>query len=176
MNETNVVVACAERQVFWYQNAEPAKCAEPDHEHRHHEVHRHHDVLVLPDGARIKAASYYALDPYARDREPDYGLYLDRRWQPPWPHDHLDWPDFGLPDNPAQLLTALGSVLDRARGGKQVEIGCLGGHGRTGTALACLAILTGQRPADAIAWVRAHYCPEAVETTAQEEFITGLER
>ena len=94
----------------------------------------------------------------------------------PWPHDHLDWPDFGVPDDPTLVLAALRSVLERARAGEQVEIGCLGGHGRTGTALACLAVLGGQRSAEVIAWVRGHYCSEAVETTDQEEFIIGVER
>jgi hypothetical protein len=176
MNETSVIVVCADRHVFWYQNAEPAKCTGLGHEHRRHEVHRHRDAVVLPDGARIAAASFHAPDPYTRDREPDYGLYLDRRWQPPWPHDHLDWPDFGVPDDPTRFLAALRSVLERARAGEQVEIGCLGGHGRTGTALACLAVLGGQRSAEVIAWVRGHYCSEAVETTDQEEFIIGVER
>jgi protein-tyrosine phosphatase len=72
------------------------------------------------------------------------------------------------------LLEALRAVLERARAGESVEIGCVGGHGRTGTALAWLAFLTGPHAADAVAWVRAHYCPRAVETAAQERFITGL--
>jgi protein-tyrosine phosphatase len=36
-------------------------------------------------------------------------------------------------------------VLERARAGERVDVGCFEGHGRTGTALACLAILTGHR-------------------------------
>jgi len=55
-----------------------------------------------------------------------------------------------------------------------VEVGCIGGHGRIGTALAILAILTGHPAADAVAWVRANYCPKAVETIDQEAFITRL--
>lgn len=82
-------------------------------------------------------------------------------------------PDFGVPD-PTPTVAALQSVLDRARSGQQVEIGCLGGHGRTGTALACLAILAGEKPGDAVAWVRANYCSEAVETNTQEEWVTAL--
>jgi hypothetical protein len=35
--------------------------------------------------------------------------------------------------------------------GEQGEVGCVGGHGRTGTALAILAILTGHPAADAVA-------------------------
>lgn len=138
------------------------------------EVHRHRDVVSLPDGTRVTAVSFDAIDPYARDEQPDYGLYLDHRWQPPWVHDHLDWPDFGVPGDPAVLLTALRLVLDRARTGEQVEVGCIGGHGRTGTALACLAVLTGQPASQAVAWVRANYCQGAVETAGQEAFINGL--
>jgi hypothetical protein len=46
--------------------------------------------------------------------------------------------------------------------------------GRTGTALACLAVLGGVVPGEAIAWVRANYCPKAVETDEQEAFVAGL--
>jgi hypothetical protein len=69
----------------------------PDHQHRQAEVHRHRSAVSLPEGTKITAVSFDAADPYARDRQPGYGLYLDRRWQPPWDHDHLGWPDFGVP-------------------------------------------------------------------------------
>ena len=117
------------------------------------------------------AVSFDADDAYTRDRPPDYGLYLDHRWQPPWPHDHLDWPDFGIPAGTAPVVVALGSVLDRARAGRRVEIGCLGGHGRTGTAFACLAIMTGHPAHDSVDWVRTSYCAKAVETPEQEAFV-----
>ena len=55
-----------------------------------------------------------------------------------------------------------------------VEIGCLGGHGRTGTALACLAVLAGTPAAEAVAWVRGAYCPKAVETDAQRAFVESF--
>jgi hypothetical protein len=51
----------------------------------------------LPDGTEVTAVSFDAADPYIREQPPDYGLYLDHKWQPPWAHDHLDWPDFGVP-------------------------------------------------------------------------------
>ncbi len=66
------------------------------------------------------------------------------------------------------------SLLDRARAGQRVEIGCYGGHGRTGTALACLAILCGQAPGEAVGWVRAGYCERAVETDEQEAFVRNF--
>src|SRR5918995_563824 len=88
------------------------------------------------EGSGAPAVSFAPTDPYRRDRPPDHGLYLDPRWRPPWDHDHLDWPDFGVPDDPVPVVAALRSLLDRARAGERVEVGCLGGHGRTGTALA----------------------------------------
>ncbi len=61
-----------------------------------------------------------------------------------------------------------------ARTGERVEVGCLGGHGRTGTALACLAVLTGTLADDAVAWVRGNYCYKAVETDVQEQLVAAL--
>ena len=91
-----------------------------------------------------------------------------------WPHDLLDWPDFSVPGDPAPVVAALESLLQRARAGERVEIGCDGGHGRTGTALACLAVLCGHAPDDAVGWVRATSCERAVETDEQEAFARNL--
>jgi hypothetical protein len=135
--------------------------------------HRHRDPVTFPDGTTVVAVSY-GDDPYARDSAPDFGLYLDARWAPPWEHDHIDWPDFGVPADAPAARAALAGLLDRARAGDQVEIGCLGGHGRTGTALAWLAVLAGQPPAGAVEWVRANYCDQAVETDDQAAFIAAL--
>ena len=134
-----------------------------------HERHVHRDVVEFPDGSSVIAVSF-GDDPYARETAPAFGLYLDARWDPPWPHAHLAWPDFGVPD-PDELGAALPQLLARARGGDMVEIGCLGGHGRTGSALACLAVLTGVPADGAVDWVRAHYCPDAVETDEQRAFV-----
>jgi hypothetical protein len=56
----------------------------------------------------------------------------------------------------------------------QDELGSMGGHGRTGTALACLAVLAGCPPAGAVAWVRANYCQSTVETAEQEALVLTL--
>jgi hypothetical protein len=171
MTESRSVVACSQCKVHWYVEYEPATCTDPDHEHKRFDVHQHRSVVVLPDGTEVTAVSFGAVDPYSRESSPDYGLYLDKRWQPPWTHDHLDWPDFGVPDDVSQVAAALRSLLDRARAQERVEVGCLGAHGRTGTALACLAILCGHPPNEAIPWVRANYCADAVETVEQETFV-----
>lgn len=173
VTEIREVVACPACGTFWPLGGEAA-CADPAHDHRRHELHRHRTALRLPDGTEVVAVSYDAADPHACERPPDYGLYLDARWRPPWPHEHADWPDFGVPPDPDGLATALRGVLRRARAGQRVEVGCAGGHGRTGTALACLAVLCGHPPAGAVAWVRAAYCARAVETPGQEAFVAAF--
>jgi hypothetical protein len=172
--EIRRVVACAECFLYWDGNSEPAKCQNDDHSHHVFEKHRHLDLVVLPDGTRLTAVSFDRAAPYSRDREPDYGLYLDPCWQPPWDHTHLDWPDFGVPASTEAVVEALEALLERARSGQDVEVGCIGGHGRTGTALACLAVPADHPAPDAVAWVRASYCPKAVETPAQEAFAAAF--
>jgi len=131
----------------------------------------HRDLFELPAGATVTAVSFDPDDPYGRVTVPDFGLYLDDRWAPPWLHEHVPWPDFAVPADPAALLTALQDLMRRARLGQVVEVGCFGGHGRTGTALACLARLTGQSPRAAVAWIRSTYCDQAVETHEQVDFV-----
>jgi protein-tyrosine phosphatase len=174
VDEVTVIVACTECGVFWPRDAGPPQCVDPAHSHSEHELHRHRTPVDLGEGVEVVAVSFDAADPYTRDRAPDFGLYLDSRWQPPWPHDHVDWPDFGVPADAETVVAALRDLLRRARSGERVEIGCQGGHGRTGTALACLAVLTGRRRGEAVAWVRANYCEMAVETDDQAAFVAGL--
>lgn len=166
---------CTHCGVLWDVDRDDAACVDADHDHQRFELHRHRTVVTLRDGTEIVAVSFDDTDPYARDRPPDFGLYLDPRWQPPWPHHILDWPDFGVPEDPAEVVTALRALRARARRGARVELGCHGGHGRTGTALACLAVLSGEPPEEAVAWVRAHYCDQAVETPEQAAFVAALE-
>ena len=174
MFEIRRVVVCTECGLYWDGGSEPAKCRNDDHKPRVLETHRHLSPVVLPDGTRLTAASFDPVAPYSRTRDPDYGLYLDPRWQPPWDHGHVDWPDFGVPESPGAVAEALKAILERARSGQDIEVGCLGGHGRTGTALACLAVLAGHPALDAVAWARSSYCREAVETPEQEAFVATL--
>ena len=59
---------------------------------------------------------------------------------------------------------------------ERVEVACAGGRGRTGTALACLAVLDGVDPAAAVRYVRAGYHPRAVETPGQRRFVARYRR
>lgn len=130
----------------------------------------HLDLVVLPDGTPVGAVSLAAATP-DRPVPPDFALVLDASFSPPFPHAHLDWPDGAVPGEPGQIRVALADLLARARRGERVEVGCTAGHGRTGTALACLAVLAGLEPAAAVDFVRAAYCEQAVETDDQARFV-----
>ena len=172
--DTTLVTSCRQCRTFWPADSEP-RCTDASHDHAEHIVHRHHDRVAIADGVEVVATSFDVSDPYQRTDLPDFGLYLDDRWDPPWPHQHLAWPDFGVPDA-RELTAALDDVLGRVRQGATVEIGCLGGHGRTGTALACLAVLSGVPADQAVAKIRKDYCDRAVETSDQESFVGTFAR
>jgi hypothetical protein len=90
--------------------------------------------VVFPDGTRIRASSIFERDEDASGR--DFGLYMDPRWNPSWPAEIIAWPDFGVPAHGARAVAQIRSAFIRAKSGQSVEIGCMGGLGRTGTVLA----------------------------------------
>ncbi|GAC1313756.1 MAG: protein-tyrosine phosphatase family protein [Chloroflexota bacterium] len=102
---------------------------------------------------------------------PDFGLYCDPQWQPTGPAVILTWPDFGVPSDQAAADREIRSAFERARGGQRVEVACVGGHGRAGTVLACMAVLAGVEPADAVEWVRSTYCRRAVQEPSQQYWV-----
>lgn len=88
----------------------------------------------------------------------------------PWPSRWVRWPDFWLPTDRAAARAALRELWQRADG-HRVEVACGGGRGRTGTALACLAVLDGVPPHEAVGFVRHGYHPHAVETPWQRRYV-----
>ena len=128
-------------------------------------------LLTLPSGRAVRGRAWRDV----ADPRPELGLYLLRRppadlpWQTRW----VRWRDFSLPADPALLRESLCELLDRS-GAARVEVACRGGVGRTGTALACLAVLDGLPADEAVAFVRARYLPRAVETRAQATFVSGF--
>jgi len=174
MIEAHLRGLCPLCMIDW-PDGEDASCTEADHRAGHltYPLHRHRSAVLLPGGSAITAVSFYGGDPYQRDEAPAYGLYLDLRWRPPWPHQHLDWPDNDIPSDQEEMLSGLGALLERARAGQRAEIGCLAGHGRTGTALAAMAVLCGHPASQAVEWVRANYCDRAVHEK-QEGFVQRL--
>jgi hypothetical protein len=127
-------------------------------------------VVQLPSGRRVRGRGLRR--PLPDGPLPEFGVYL--LGNPPgpvaWESTWLPWPDFRLPRDPATARTALAEAWRRA-GEERVEVACDGGRGRTGTALACLAVLDGVPSAEAVDWVRAHYDPRAVETPWQARFV-----
>ena len=125
--------------------------------------------VTFPDGTQVRAHGIAARD--ADDGWRQFGLYCDAAWQPDWPALTIDWPDFGLPAKPETAARQIVETFERAKQGERVEVGCLGGIGRTGTVLACMAVIAGVRREEAVTWVRQHYRPEAVETSAQANWV-----
>lgn len=132
---------------------------------------RHYNFPVtMKDETIIYASSNW--DREDHEETPDFGLYLDSVWQAPCLAYFLDWQDFGLPARWEIAAYTIIDVYRKARDfGLWVEVGCIGGHGRTGTVLACMAVLGGENYAEAIARVRNTYCKEAIETKEQIWFV-----
>lgn len=127
-------------------------------------------VLALPSGRLVRGRGVAAGVPTGP--VPAFGLYVLGQEPPPvsWDSQWVRWPDFGLPSDGAALRQALTRVLDLAAT-QRVEVACAGGRGRTGTALACLAVMDGVPARDAVAYVRQHYSPHAVETPWQRWYV-----
>jgi hypothetical protein len=131
-----------------------------------------HGVLSLPSGRLVRGRGLR--DPMPAGDPPAFGVYLLGQ-RPPgvdWATRWIRWPDFRLPADPEQAGTVLREAWERAAH-ERVEIACRGGLGRTGTALACLAVLDGVPPRDAVAFVRRGYHPRAVETPWQRRFVVA---
>jgi protein-tyrosine phosphatase len=102
---------------------------------------------------------------------PEFAVVLQGRDPGPFPWEHrwVQWHDFRNPSSSADALEALAEAHRRAAE-ERVELACGGGIGRTGTALAVVAVLAGVPAADAVAWVREHYHPRAVEAPWQRRW------
>jgi protein-tyrosine phosphatase len=148
-------------------------------------------AVRFPDGTQVLAGAIGG----ARRTSPDLGLYayghairrastsgrvinlLSRRalhggsWTPSWEAWWLHWPDFGVPGDGREAAARIVAAFHRAKSGDVVEVRCYGGTGRTGTMLACMAVLAGVAPDEAIAWVRREYRPRAVERPSQERWV-----
>ncbi len=142
------------------------------------------DAIALPDGTLVRGRG--RSQPVPPGPVPDFGLYLGRPqercppvvgvprrqvWRPQWPADWVEWPDFGVPRDESLAADRIRHAYDLARGGQRVEVACLGGTGRTGTVIACMAVLAGHPADQALVWTRGHYRPRAVETPGQRRWI-----
>lgn len=134
-------------------------------------------LLELPSGRLVRGRGLRRPDPaVATETDPTFALYLLARRPPPveWEHRWVRWPDFGLPTDRADAAQALREAWTRADVDR-VEVACGGGRGRTGTALACIAVLDGVPARDAVAYVGQNYSRHAVETPWQRRFVARFE-
>ncbi|MFJ5805013.1 protein phosphatase [Streptomyces sp. NPDC093093] len=127
-------------------------------------------VLRLPSGRLVRGRGLSR--PLPAGQEPTYAVYL--LGSPPpevdWEADWLRWPDFRLPSDRSRARELLALAWERAATDR-VELACAGGRGRTGTALACIAVLDGIPAERAVEFVRRSHHPRAVETPWQKRYV-----
>ena len=128
-------------------------------------------AITLPDGTAVRGRG--RRHPLPEGPLPEFGLYLGKpgTWQPAWPAEWIDWPDFRTPRDPEAAAAAIVRAHGLARARRRVEVACGGGVGRTGTVIACMAVLAGHPVDDAVAWTRRTHHPRAVETPGQRRWI-----
>jgi len=127
-------------------------------------------VLRLPSGRLVRGRGLRnGLPP---GQAPTFGVYLLGTKPDPvnWDSRWIRWPDFRLPADRDEARRIFAEALDRLAD-HRVEFACGGGRGRTGTALACLAVLDGVPADEAVAFVRANYDRHAVETPWQKRYV-----
>ncbi|MZD08225.1 protein phosphatase [Streptomyces sp. SID5785] len=127
-------------------------------------------VLRLPSGRLVRGRGLR--HPLPPGPLPSYGVHLlgSPPEPPSWETTWLRWPDFRLPADRDRAARVFADVLRRSAD-ERVELACGGGRGRTGTALACVAVLDGVPPDEAVAYVRRHYDRRAVETPWQKRYV-----
>lgn len=144
----------------------------------------------LDRGLFILASSYKDTTGRHAETQRDLGFYLDDDWAQRSPTAVLvspgvdfprpeavpvvmyPWPDYGMPLVSLRGFDqAIEWVFNKIRHGEVVETGCYGGHGRTGTLLACMLVKQGTEAQDAIDRVRLLYCDWAIEGNQQEHFV-----
>ncbi|MGW8556761.1 protein-tyrosine phosphatase family protein [Streptomyces tubercidicus] len=127
-------------------------------------------VLSLPSGRLIRGRGLRR--PLPAGPASAFAVHLLGKQPPevPWESRWLRWPDFRLPSSHTEARTVLRTAWARADA-ERVEIACAGGRGRTGTALACIAVLDGVPAAEAVDFVRRNYDPRAVETPWQKRYV-----
>lgn len=129
-----------------------------------------HGVLRLPSGRLVRGRAVRRRN--LSGAQPEFGIYLLATPPDslPWDTRWVRWRDFRLPTDPYDAHDALCEAWRRSNS-ERVELACNGGRGRTGTALACLAVLDGVPALAAVSYVREHYARRAVETPWQRRFV-----
>lgn len=127
-------------------------------------------VLRLPSGRLVRGRGLRK--PLPPGLAPTFAIYLLGKTPPEfeWESRWLRWPDFRLPSDREHAREVLYEAWERAET-ERVEIACGGGRGRTGTAVACLAVIDGVPAYQAVSYVRWRYHGHAVETSWQKRYV-----
>ena len=147
---------------------------------------------MLPTGKSVYLSRLFSHKAESNGVTPTAGLYLDQGWLAKHPNIwtnaeipaewrsegqpsilYLPWPDRGAVTT-RKLSVAAAWALGQVEEGQALEIGCVGGHGRTGTMLAGILLYCGLDAESAIKEVRGSYCKKAIESKVQEELIGKL--
>lgn len=126
---------------------------------------------ILLNGVEVYASK---VRNHTSDTTPDLGIYAYSGWNPASPAMFIPWQDYGLPTcSYTSAAKSIKLAFESAKAGEVVEVGCMGGHGRTGTILACMAILADPELTgpEAVKLVQTAHCAKAVETSSQEWFV-----
>ena len=137
--------------------------------------YEHHPVLKLGKGKLYGGA---ARSPKVKDADVYVVLQSGdmNGWQSdPWDKQTVTEVYYGIrdmeaPSNVARFKKLVTWVCTQLQDGKTVHIGCIGGHGRTGTVISAI-VAEMLEEKDAIQYVRKHYCKKAVESTTQVAFL-----
>lgn len=131
-------------------------------------------IVEFPNGRRVRGRGLRY--PMPAGLLPEFGVYLLRRDPGPfhWEHRWVRWPDFRIPTSTDDSIAALVEAYGRSAS-ERVELACGGGVGRTGTALAAIAVLAGIPRSEAVAWVRRRYNHRAVETPWQRRWVMKVD-
>lgn len=86
---------------------------------------------------------------------------------------YISWPDGRIPRRPQQAIEQLKDLLKSADD-KRIEVTSGSGMGRTGTALAIMAVLEGMEPSKAIDFLHEAYSDDAVMSHAQSGFLADM--
>ena len=150
---------------------------------------RHNPTCVYDkDGLEIWAGSKYQSEPYAFQ----FGYVLncsgtrlkskEHRIPFKWGGKYenvaireifLDWDNNEPPEIAPEFWGELVAELKSSK--TSVLVCCMGGHGRTGTALASMLIADGWTATEAIHYIWDIYCKDAVETQSQVDYLKKLE-
>ena len=139
--------------------------------------HTTHKPIKLGNGEILGGACGSPRDGYDIYIGFDYGMKMQ--------HQAFPWEQLGdaiiefqyritdmcAPKSPKEFRKMIEWCADQLDNGKKIHVGCIGGHGRTGTFLAALVSLYEDLTDDPIKYVREHHCKKAVESKSQIKFL-----